>query len=261
MRGSETQRKREGAWTSKLDDLFDIASTNALDLIKNSEDKLFLENQRKKGRPGFMYGIDYKTAVSEERMEERQQDHLKRIEQSVSALAASTKLSSCSSESDISEIAASYEVSGAEAVIPTPAKKMRGFKNTMTPKLAAGFDVCKVSDRKAVHLIISVVEAVGLEEQNYIINETSIHNAKEKIRAEQFKNIMECFNKNELGAICLHWDGKLLPALTRNEKVDRLPIIISCGRMEQLLEVPALKSGTGIFLYRIIGCHRPLNKV
>lgn len=88
---SETQREREEAWTSKLDDLFDIASANALDLIKNSEDKLFLENQRKKGRPGFMYGIDYKTAASEERMEERQQNHLKRKEQSDRALAASSK--------------------------------------------------------------------------------------------------------------------------------------------------------------------------
>lgn len=134
---------------------------------------------------------------------------------------------------------------GAESVTPTPAKKMRGFKNIMTPKLAAALDVCKVSDRKAVHLVISVVEAVGLEVQNYIINKTSIHNAREKIRAEQFKNIKERFNKNELGAICLHWDGKLLPALTGNEKVDRLPVIISCGRTEQLLEVPALKSGTG----------------
>lgn len=79
---SETQREREEAWTSKLDDLFDIASANALDLIKNSEDKLFLENQRKKGRPGFMY---------EERVEERQQSHLKRKEQSDRALAASSK--------------------------------------------------------------------------------------------------------------------------------------------------------------------------
>lgn len=50
---SETQREREEAWTSKLDDLFDIASANALDLIKNSEDKLFLENQRKKADRGL----------------------------------------------------------------------------------------------------------------------------------------------------------------------------------------------------------------
>ncbi|XP_067628853.1 uncharacterized protein [Eurosta solidaginis] len=116
---SETLREREEAWTPKLDDLFDIASANAVNLIKNSEEKLFLENQRKKGRPGYMYVIDYKTAVSEERMEERQQNHLKRKAQSDCALPASNEraeFSSCSSECDLSEIAAGYE--------PTSAKKM-----------------------------------------------------------------------------------------------------------------------------------------
>lgn len=43
----------------------------------------------------------------------------------------------------------------------------------------------------------------------------------------------------------LHWDGKLLPEITGNDKVDRLPIVVSQENTEQLLAVPKLSSGTG----------------
>ena len=43
----------------------------------------------------------------------------------------------------------------------------------------------------------------------------------------------------------MHWDGKLLPDLTGNEKVDRLPILVSGLGVIQLLAVPKLPNGTG----------------
>lgn len=43
---------------SKLDDLFDIASANAMEIIKIEEDKQFLTMQREKGRRGCMAGVD-----------------------------------------------------------------------------------------------------------------------------------------------------------------------------------------------------------
>lgn len=43
----------------------------------------------------------------------------------------------------------------------------------------------------------------------------------------------------------LHWDGKLLPNITGREKVERLPILVSQDKNEQLLGVPKLKNGTG----------------
>lgn len=45
--------------------------------------------------------------------------------------------------------------------------------------------------------------------------------------------------------VVAHWDGKLLPALTGNEKVDRLPVIVTVNGKEKLLGVPLLTSGTG----------------
>jgi hypothetical protein len=46
-------------FVSKLNDLFDIAHVNALQLISLEEDKQFVINQRKRGRPGSMCGSGY----------------------------------------------------------------------------------------------------------------------------------------------------------------------------------------------------------
>ncbi len=49
----------------------------------------------------------------------------------------------------------------------------------------------------------------------------------------------------------MHWDGKLLPALTGRDKVDRIAILVSGkdtptpSQSSQLLGVPAVSSRTG----------------
>lgn len=54
----------------------------------------------------------------------------------------------------------------------------------------------------------------------------------------EFKNI-------KLKASVIHWDDKLLPALTRKEVIDRLPIVLSDSGIIQILKIPALEDGTG----------------
>lgn len=56
-----------------LDDLFDIATADALTTMRNEEDKNFLQKQRQKGRPGSMLGIDMKLASKEERSKLRKE--------------------------------------------------------------------------------------------------------------------------------------------------------------------------------------------
>lgn len=43
----------------------------------------------------------------------------------------------------------------------------------------------------------------------------------------------------------MHWDGKLLPEITGKDKVERLPVIITHNKGEQLIGVPKLSAGTG----------------
>ena len=47
-------------------------------------------------------------------------------------------------------------------------------------------------------------------------------------------------------SLTVHWDRKLIPALTGKEKVDRLSVLVNGIGVDQLLAVPKLKSGTGI---------------
>ena len=56
-----------------MDDLFDIASSNALNELCIEENKKFLLMQRQKGRPGCMAGVDMKLYGREQRSEQRRQ--------------------------------------------------------------------------------------------------------------------------------------------------------------------------------------------
>lgn len=66
-RKSDLCRKRERDFEDKLNNLFDIAHANAINLMKVQEDKDFLQLQRKSGRPGCMMGVDMKLAGIEHR--------------------------------------------------------------------------------------------------------------------------------------------------------------------------------------------------
>jgi hypothetical protein len=64
--------KKNSLFVSKLNDLFDVTHANALELISLEEDKQFLINQRKKGRPGSMYGIDMKLSQKEKTLAQKE---------------------------------------------------------------------------------------------------------------------------------------------------------------------------------------------
>lgn len=64
---STTTKSKHDVFVNELDDLFDMASANAIELIQNEEDKQFLEKQRQIGRPGSMVGVDLKLFAKEER--------------------------------------------------------------------------------------------------------------------------------------------------------------------------------------------------
>lgn len=68
-RKTDTQRNHEHDFEEQLDNLFDIAHANALNMISIEEDVQFLLKQREKGRPGCMLGTDMILAGVEKRRE------------------------------------------------------------------------------------------------------------------------------------------------------------------------------------------------
>lgn len=71
-RKSQLQMCRENEFLGKLNDLFDIAHADALQLMSIEEDRQFLIRQRIKGREGSMTGIDHVLTAKEERIARRQ---------------------------------------------------------------------------------------------------------------------------------------------------------------------------------------------
>lgn len=77
---AQSFKKKEEIFADSLNDLFDVAHQNALEMIRIEEDKKFLIKQREKGRPGSMLGIDRKLTGLEKRRSEREEKEYERRE-------------------------------------------------------------------------------------------------------------------------------------------------------------------------------------
>lgn len=76
-RESDIHKNRRETWQDGLNDLFDIAHGDAMELIGIEEDKHFLIKQRKKGREGSMLGVDINLKEKEERKIKRKNQELR----------------------------------------------------------------------------------------------------------------------------------------------------------------------------------------
>ncbi|XP_050538877.1 uncharacterized protein LOC126904162 [Daktulosphaira vitifoliae] len=152
----------------ELNDLFDIAQVDALNLMSLQEDKDFLLMQRQNGRPGIMLGVDMNIAQKEKRANERLKMSEKRRKRSydeIQSLNAQVEMCS-SSESDVTED--DFNKPGSSKMYVK--QPTRGSIDFITSKLAAALDKCKISDRDAVHILISTEEALGGDVEKLIIN-------------------------------------------------------------------------------------------
>lgn len=71
-------KKLQADFIAILDDLFDIAHADALNMMKIADDREFLTMQRKKGRPSYMAGIDNALYEKEQRIAQRLESEQKR---------------------------------------------------------------------------------------------------------------------------------------------------------------------------------------
>lgn len=80
QRECEKHKKDVDQFIAELDDLFDIAHANAMEMMKIQEDKDFLLQQRQKGRPGCMIGVDAILVAKEKKKEQRIEQEKRRME-------------------------------------------------------------------------------------------------------------------------------------------------------------------------------------
>lgn len=253
------EKERRDIFVEKMDNLFDIAHSDALELIKNDEDKKFLMLQRQKGRPGSMVGVDQKHKKKEERalkrtavetarkkrtyeeMQQQFETHLTAVPNTGDSTSSSDDDNDSENSSNIVQQIIPLAATSAAASVPAS----RGTLQFFTLRLSEVFDRCKISDRNGVYILMAAAEAFGHDTENLVINRTSFQRLRKQFRKTRYTEIQRKFNLNDCQELVLHWDGKLLPTLTGVEKVDRLAIIVTFQGKEQLLGVPEIPTSSG----------------
>ncbi|CAH0389126.1 unnamed protein product [Bemisia tabaci] len=180
-----------------------------------------------------MYGIDWELVRKEERSEARRIKREEQVEKHRQSL-QNSYFSENSSDSEVED----------EDLDP-PLKRKRGTNNVVTMKVVAALDKAQLTDRNAVHIIIAIIEALGLDPSLYAINKASFQRVRNKLREKRALKLKENFQGENLELITLHWDGKLMKQLLGPDKCDRLAIIITSGDIEQILSIPEVLSSTG----------------
>lgn len=236
-RRTETQIANEEAFTNCFNDLFDVAHQDALTTMDNEEDKQFLQKQREKGRQGSMVGADLLLMKKQKRQARKRHNQQAWKEKQNATFDQVVVLESSDSSNSSSDSEAEGAVGGVTTT-PTPPANKRGRTNLFTSHVLSSIDRAKISDRRAVQLISPIMHA-----SEYSINRSSIRRYRLLHRTRRAAELKAEFRSLE--PLVLHWDGKLMGDLTSDEKVDRLPIIVSGSATEQLLCIPKLPSGTG----------------
>ncbi|XP_060880027.1 uncharacterized protein LOC132951961 [Metopolophium dirhodum] len=216
--------------------------------MKIEVDKAFLIAQRNPGRPGCMLGVDMNQTNKEKRKNVRIETEIAKKKKYNSQISesATVEIPTYYSSSDESENVSEESDVHSDNRCPGPSGSKRANKSIMTPRLCAALDKCKVSDRDAVHLLSAFIESVSLDPALFVINRTSIKNARQSVREENAENVRSDFLNLNVDFAIVHWDGKILPVFGGYGKVDRLPIIVTGPNFEQLLGVPQIPSGTGL---------------
>lgn len=231
--------------------MFDIAHSDAFELIKINEYKLFLKHQREPGRVGYLGGVDKKLVDKEKRAQLRA---TKEENWWIKFLSASTTLVSYEPVLDVSfstsdENIDSQEKQQTDIEITQPETGqivIATKKNLITPKLEVALDRCHLSMRDSVFVLQATIEGFGHNVDEYLISKLSIQRIRMEKRKERAEAIKIDFKNEVPDVVTVHWDGKLLPALNaRKSKKELLLTNISFGNKEQLIAVPKLNNSTG----------------
>lgn len=241
-RQTETQVIKMNNFVNNLDDLFDVAHANAMNLIKLQEDKEFLKAQREKGRRGSMGALDTKLLITEKKciaknlkIITRKRKESERLEIEKHAVLNISNSSSSEKSTSDSDEEVKYNI------LPKCTRKRP--RNIINRAVASALDRTKISDRNATYILAATAETIGLNTSEIALNKETIRRMRRTHRENIAKEIRQDFQPEV--ALTVHWDGKILSELMSKESVDRLAVLVSGEGVMKLLGVPKLTRGTG----------------
>lgn len=126
--------------------------------------------------------------------------------------------------------------------LPAYSMPKRPKLNIIDDNVLLALDRTKTSSRSATHILAAAATSLGHDLNDVNLSHSTIHRhriiTRTKMTAQLKADLMIADH------LIVHWDGKLLPQLGSQQKVDRLPIVVSGLNSEQLLGVPKICDGT-----------------
>lgn len=231
FRKSAKNLENQAEFQTRLKTLFDISHKNAMSMIKNPEDKIFLENQRS-GMEGSLGSMDMKLHQKETRTFQRKENLLKRQYKENEV--------NMQNVSDMKVLSDESSSSDSDFISPQPKKKK---ETVMSSELSTFLDRTKVSDRNAMFILSAVSKSGGSDINNIVLSRQTIRRNRivnRKLFSSETKSDFECNVP-----VIVHWDGKRIRCENSNTMVEGLPILISGKDVNYLLGTPKLSKGTG----------------
>lgn len=235
---SKLQSDREAEFIENSNDLFDVSDYNVLDIIKRPESKEFLVMQRQKGRPGTMEAIlaQRKAAPSPLVPNPDISSDASSIQSSENSASIHSRASNVRS---ITESLSSISVVDDTKNDPdftldevAPKKKKQEL---IDERVVSVLDKCRISNPCAVHLFVAILEKLGLDPKGYAISCTTISNRRTALREEIYDKIKQAVPVTIPRGAVVHFDGKLMTAITGKAKVDRLAVKVTFKDIDQMI--------------------------
>lgn len=251
-RGSQLDscQMKEGIFQADLEELFDISTKNAAEVMKNDEDKVFLRLQQEDPLSCSMSGIDRNLTAMEARkrvrettMDLRRQSSKAEMMEKNEVISSSSAVEIVSASSSSSSDDDEYQIPSASNTPSTSGSTKKKMK-VLTSNVVSSLDRVNISDRRALFVVGTVAQALGHSVTDLSLSYSTIRRERRSVR-EAFATADKVdFSPDD--PLLLHWDGKLLPDITGGqEKVDRIAILVTGGGVEKLLGVPKIDRGTG----------------
>ncbi|CAH0560415.1 unnamed protein product [Brassicogethes aeneus] len=219
--------------------VFDIAHNDALTMCKVYEDREFLIDQRKERK--IISSEDKKYNEKQERILQRKMKEQKRLEKEDESPEHSDSASFKSEEMYKPSSLSSLKRRKSQTDSQTePIAKKSLFSTHVTSAL----DRNKVSDREALRLMVPIAAALGHDPSSLPLSRSTIQRKRKEGRKAVFKEIKQSVTFDV--PVIVHWDGKILPDILGNEKVDRLPVLVSA-------DGKGLRNGACVMLEHKVG--------
>lgn len=213
---------------SDRQDLFNVVSNDALEQMKDEEDKTFLIKQWEDTLSCSMGGVN-KCLADEKRKHLREVHEQARercsVQMDYQLVASSSAIidsdDSTRTTSAVSSPDDEYK-SASVSKVRSPKKKMRKI---LTEDVVALVDRVNISDRKALFVVRAVAHALGHPASELSLSCSRIQNTwkkfREPIAIRDAIRETDSFSSKEL--FLLHWDAKLLP------DVDHVAVLVTWG--------------------------------